>query len=290
MWVTIIYTPVSEDTNFPAHPFEHLGTSLKIRVWFWMPILLCLKLETMSEWGSFLVWVGLFVVFFQKCHWMKETRLFTCWLARCLLLFWSLCSMLIFTLEKASGELCKSSPQNSKQSTAASPRHFRPNWGRRPPLSFSRGRPRATQLSPRGLLCASQTRSDAAKMQRNVKDNLNSKYLPEAVSLQQKQLWNTYSGSTGEEEGNQGTTDTKNIKLKAVGGPLKLKQLNLSWNRKQSGERNESKTVKAFPIARLWESGELQQYVKNCYRAGRTSYKEHHMWAQGHEADAFVGR
>lgn len=89
-------------------------------------------------------------------------------------------------------------------------------------------RPAATQ--PRGLLCASHTASATAKQQRNVRDNLNSKYLPKAlrvaaeVGLEQKD-----SGNMGEEEGNQGTTDMKNIKRQAEGGLLKFKNVDLNW-------------------------------------------------------------
>lgn len=59
---------------------------------------------------------------------------------------------------------------------------------------------------------------------------MNSKYLSKAlhVSAAEVGLGHKDSGSREEEEGNQGTTDMKNIKLKADGGPLKIKNLNLN--------------------------------------------------------------
>jgi len=67
-----------------------------------------------------------------------------------------------------------------------------------PALTGSSGRPHA-QLRPRGLLCASQTRSDAAKEQRNVKDNFNSKYLSKALHASAAELGLAQRGSVGEE-------------------------------------------------------------------------------------------
>lgn len=149
MWETIIYTLVSafvlylsplRITNFPACLFRHLGTyklkcllweqsSLALKIRSWVYVLLWLKLETMNAWG-----------FFKSAI---EQRRLDCSFADFLdVSYWfALCSMLIFTLEKACGEFCKFSVQNSTPSTAAIPRHFQWNWGRRPALTFSRGGP-----------------------------------------------------------------------------------------------------------------------------------------------------
>lgn len=128
-------------------------------------------------------------------------------------MFCSLCSMLIFTLEKTRGKFCKFSVQNSRQSTAAIPRHFQWNWGRRPTLTFKAEANHRQLIWPWGLLCASHTRSDAAKEQRNGRDNLNRilfQSSPSKVGLEQREV-----AAQGRDEGNWDTTDMTNTKLKS---------------------------------------------------------------------------
>lgn len=107
--------------------------------------------------------------------------------------------MLIFPLEKTQGTFCKFSVQNSRRSTAAIPRHFQRNWGRRPTLTFKAEENHRQLTWPWGLLCASQTRSDAAKEQERWKRQLKLQILlqssPSKVGLEQRDRDSTGEGS-----------------------------------------------------------------------------------------------